>query len=83
MAALSLFMNSFRKGIAMEQLLTVQKAAKMLGLTTDVLYRLCRQKQFPHLRLGQSKIMIARSVVDNWIADQARQNAAGQAINAA
>jgi excisionase family DNA binding protein len=58
----------------MERLLSVDAAAKKMGVSRYAVYRWCQRKEFPHLKLGH-KVLIAASVVDSWVENQMKQNA--------
>ena len=39
---------------------TVKEAAELCGLSPDMIYELCRQDAFPHIRVGARKIIIPK-----------------------
>ena len=46
---------------------TVKEAAKLCGLSSDMIYELCRQDIFPHLRVGARKIIIPKRRLEAWL----------------
>lgn len=48
--------------------LTVQEIAKYIGLSVDMIYKLCRQKQIPHIKIG-SRTLFKLNSIDKWLED--------------
>lgn len=46
--------------------LTVVEVADMLGLSTDCVYKLVREKQIPHVHAGR-RILFHRPVLESWL----------------
>lgn len=46
--------------------LTVREAATYLGVSTDTIYKLCREKKITHLRIG-SRILFKKEKLDEWM----------------
>lgn len=55
------------------QRFTVKQAADYLGVHTDTVYTMVRQKEIPHFRLRR-RIMFSREAIDNWIKEQESNN---------
>jgi excisionase family DNA binding protein len=51
------------------QTLTTEEAAKYLGISKDLLYKLCRQKGFPVIRLGR-KLLFKNDHLERWMENQ-------------
>lgn len=49
--------------------LTVKEVANYLRVHTDMIYTLVRQKQIPHVRLG-NRILFTKETIQSWIQDQ-------------
>lgn len=49
--------------------LTVQEVAQYLGVHTDTIYTMVRQKQIPHFRIRR-RILFSREAIDAWIREQ-------------
>lgn len=60
----------------MEVLLTVPEVATRVGFTRNALYRMCRERRFPHIRVGKL-IRIPESGVQRWLEEQLRQSTTG------
>ncbi|MYL45015.1 helix-turn-helix domain-containing protein [Virgibacillus halodenitrificans] len=52
---------------------TVKDAAEYLGVCTDTIYTMVRQKEIPHFRLRR-RIMFSKEAIDHWIRDQEENN---------
>lgn len=52
---------------------TVQQVADYLGVHTDTIYAMVRQKQIPHFRLRR-RIMFSKSAIHAWIREQEAEN---------
>jgi excisionase family DNA binding protein len=48
-------------------MLSVARAAEMLGIPKRTLYEWCRTGKFPHLRLGR-KVLVSRETVEGLLA---------------
>lgn len=60
-----------------DRVFTVDEAAEYSGISNKLLYLLLQQKQIPHIKAGvlgsrKPKILIKKSRIDAWIADQER-----------
>lgn len=55
--------------------MTVKEAAPYIGASEYKLRELVRQKKIPAYRIG-NKIMFRKSSLDEWIANQEKQNSA-------
>lgn len=64
----------------MDELMRIEDVAPRVGLSTQALYHACRQRQFPHVRIGR-RIRVPASALATWIATQIARNtvAAGAA----
>ncbi|GLY11345.1 helix-turn-helix domain-containing protein [Pseudobacillus badius] len=51
------------------QTMTVQETADYLGVHTDTIYTMVREKQIPHFRVRR-RIFFTVTAIDNWIQDQ-------------
>ncbi len=49
--------------------LDVKEVAEYLGISTDMVYILCREKRIAHFRIG-SRILFKKEAIDNWIEKQ-------------
>lgn len=57
-------------GLALErQTVTVKEVANYLGVHTDTIYAMVKQKQLPHLKV-QNRILFTKESIDLWIQDQ-------------
>lgn len=52
-----------------EQMHKVETVAPQVGMTKAALYAACRQKQFPHVRIG-NRIRIPESALRRWVEEQ-------------
>ena len=48
---------------------SVQDVADMLGVSTDVVYRLAKAKKLPHKRLGE-RIVVPAPLFEKWLEQQ-------------
>lgn len=55
----------------------VKEVAGYLGVHTDMIYALVKQKQIPHVRLG-SRILFTEASIQSWIKDQEEQSINGR-----
>jgi excisionase family DNA binding protein len=46
---------------------TVKEAADLCGLSVDMVYELCRQGQFPHIRVSERRIIVPRRRLEAWL----------------
>lgn len=51
-------------------LVSVEEAAKLLGISRNLAYELVRQKRLPHVRLGR-RVLVPRQGLEEWIAREA------------
>ncbi|MGJ9460072.1 helix-turn-helix domain-containing protein [Oceanobacillus sp. CF4.6] len=51
------------------QRFTAKEAAEYLGVHTDTIYTMVRQKEIPHFRLRR-RIMFSKPAIDGWIRNQ-------------
>lgn len=59
-----------KEGLSLErQTITVKELANYLGVHTDTIYAMVKQKQIPHLKI-QNRILFTREAIDLWIQDQ-------------
>jgi len=49
--------------------LTVPEVAEYLGVSTDLIYRMAREKTIPKFNIG-SRVLFKRQAIDKWIEDQ-------------
>jgi len=49
--------------------LTVKEVAEYLGISSDMVYILCREKRIAHFRIG-ARILFKREAIDKWIDSQ-------------
>lgn len=49
--------------------LDVKEAANYLGVHTDTIYKMVREKEIPHYRLRR-RIMFSQEAIDRWIYKQ-------------
>lgn len=49
--------------------LTVHEVAEYLGVSSDMLYILCREKRIAHFRIGR-RILFKKEAIEKWIDDQ-------------
>lgn len=66
----------------MPRLLTVEEVAERLCLTTDYVYRLCREGRLPHVRFGRA-IRFRENALDAWLEAVERGTVGGQTSGAA
>ncbi|ASN05788.1 helix-turn-helix domain-containing protein [Virgibacillus necropolis] len=55
------------------QTLTVREVADYLGLHTDIIYAMVKEKQIPHLKIRR-RILFTKQSIDLWIQDQEHTN---------
>jgi excisionase family DNA binding protein len=48
--------------------LTVKEIAVYLDLSVDFIYKLAREKEIPHIRIG-ARIMFKKDSIDNWLSE--------------
>jgi len=53
--------------------LTVKEIAIYLDLSTDFIYKLCREKKIPHIKIG-TRTMFKRNSIDKWLSDLEQEN---------
>jgi len=63
-----------------EELLKVEVVAPRAGMSRQALYKACREKRFPHVRIGR-RIRIPASELAAWIREQAAKNSEAQTQN--
>ncbi|MEK4030861.1 helix-turn-helix domain-containing protein [Pseudobacillus sp. FSL P4-0506] len=51
------------------QTMTVQETADYLGVHTDTIYTMVKEKQIPHFRVRR-RIFFTTTAIDNWIHEQ-------------
>ena len=51
-------------------LISVDEAAKLLGVSRNLAYDLVRQGRLPHVRLGR-RILVPRFGLEQWLANEA------------
>lgn len=49
--------------------LEVKEVADYLGVSSDLIYRLVREKAIPHFRLGR-RVLFKKEIIDRWIEEQ-------------
>ena len=52
------------------KLMTIQKAVKDVfnnQISGQLLYQACREKSFPHIRMGKCKILLEEEALYEWI----------------
>ncbi|OCA85257.1 MULTISPECIES: helix-turn-helix domain-containing protein [Bacillus] len=54
------------------QTMTVQEAADYLGVCTDTIYNMVREKEIPHFRVRR-RIFFTTAAIDDWIRQQEQQ----------
>jgi len=57
----------------MQDRMTVAHAADYLGVHTDTIYKMVKQKEIPHFRLRR-RIMFSKRAIDEWIMLQEKHN---------
>ncbi|MEK4474286.1 helix-turn-helix domain-containing protein [Paenibacillus sp. FSL R7-0048] len=65
--------------ISGDKMVEAEKAAEILGVSKDLIYRLCSQKQIPHVKSGapgsrRPKMMFSIRSLEEWIRQQERLN---------
>jgi predicted DNA-binding transcriptional regulator AlpA len=66
-------------GIKEDKTLNVAEAAPYIGISAEMLYRLCDKKMIPHVRLsssgtGRPRILFSSASIDAWRKEQERLN---------
>ena len=51
-------------------LLSVEEAAKLLGISRGLAYQLVQEKRLPHVKLGR-RVLVPRQGLEEWIAQEA------------
>ncbi|MFC0299546.1 helix-turn-helix domain-containing protein [Virgibacillus soli] len=49
--------------------LTVHEVAEYLGVSSDMIYILCREKRIVHFRIGR-RILFKKEAIEKWIDEQ-------------
>ena len=62
-----------------EEMLTIEAVAPRVHMSRDGLYAACRQKQFPHVRIG-TRIRIPATALARWIEQQVSGQASTSAV---
>jgi len=57
----------------MQDRMTVVQTADYLGVHTDTIYTMVRQKEIPHFRLRR-RIMFSKGAIDGWIREQEQRS---------
>ena len=62
-----------------DRTLDIKEAAEYTRISEKSLYRMCQEKQIPHIRAGsigsqKPKILFRMSSLSNWMEEQERQN---------
>ncbi|MDX8045447.1 helix-turn-helix domain-containing protein [Gracilibacillus sp. S3-1-1] len=52
--------------------LTVEEVAEYLGISTDMVYKMVREKALVHFRIGR-RILFKRHAIDEWIDKQMQE----------
>ncbi|WP_254843983.1 helix-turn-helix domain-containing protein [Virgibacillus dokdonensis] len=53
--------------------MTVKEMAVYLDLSTDFVYKLCREKKIPHIKIG-TRTMFKKESIDKWLSDLERES---------
>lgn len=53
--------------------LTPQEIAAYIGVSTDTIYTMCKQKQIPYVRIRR-RIFFHKETIDKWMRDQEESN---------
>ncbi len=53
-------------------LLTCEEAARRIGIKTSTLYRYCRERSFPHIRLTARCYRVREADIEQWLSRNAR-----------
>lgn len=53
--------------IQQKEILTIEEAAEMLGLSTSRLYKMTSNKEVPYYKPGGKKIYLKRRDLEDWI----------------
>ncbi|MED4122637.1 helix-turn-helix domain-containing protein [Halalkalibacterium halodurans] len=62
-----------------DRTLDIREASEYTLISEKLLYRLCQEKQIPHIRAGvqgskKPKILFRQSTLDSWMREQERLN---------
>ncbi|MBB6446510.1 helix-turn-helix domain-containing protein [Bacillus benzoevorans] len=49
--------------------MTAQEIANYIGVSTDTIYTMVKQKQIPHVRIRR-RIFFSKETIDKWMKDQ-------------
>lgn len=65
-----------------DKMVEAEKAAEFLGMSRDLIYRLCSQKQIPHVKSGvvgsrRPKMTFSMRSLEEWKRQQERLNCPG------
>jgi excisionase family DNA binding protein len=60
-----------------EEFFTVEETAPKVKMSQQGLYAACREKQFPHVRIGK-RIRIPSSALTRWVENQLKGGVAGE-----
>src|SRR5699024_12763260 len=60
--------------------LTVTEIAEYIGLSSDMIYILCREKRIPHIRIGR-RILFKRAAIDEWLENQMSEDRKSTRLN--
>jgi excisionase family DNA binding protein len=53
-------------------LLNAEQVAERIGMTTDFVYRLAREKRIPHLKFGRT-LRFRAEAIEDWIEKQEQE----------
>ncbi|NWO14671.1 MAG: helix-turn-helix domain-containing protein [Virgibacillus sp.] len=53
--------------------MTVKEIAVYLDLSPDFIYKLCREKKIPHIKIG-SRTMFKKDTIDRWLSDLEKES---------
>jgi len=52
--------------------LTVREFSEYLGISVDLAYKLCRENDVPHVRIG-GRILLDKNSIDNWFEQKEKE----------
>jgi hypothetical protein len=65
--------------VAQDRKMTIEETANSYPISEKLLYRMCKEKQIPHIRMGvigsrKPKILLSSATLDAWMKEQEQQN---------
>ncbi|MBH0228834.1 helix-turn-helix domain-containing protein [Halobacillus yeomjeoni] len=53
--------------------LTIQEFSDYMGISVDLAYKLCRENEIPHVRIGR-RILLDKITIDRWFSEKEKMH---------